>query len=320
MNGERRREGQLPARRVRIGAEHGERHGANENPGDECRGPSQRRVQARSIQAQARPNARIGGVRTSAYGLAKPGDRQERAPGRELTRASIRGAVERPDGRDRDRERRLPRRVEDVRLQRAGSEHERPADDGGAPRMIPPRDRAPREAGEHEMQRQRRQEERAGTRAEDAEHEGREGRVDRRLVAAPPEEARQLAAQHVHRLQPDDGRVGVRLRRVHDRRPAEGDRGNEHEDQRPSALLRSGDAHRQTGTAPWPARASGSVAHVRLRSCAHFTVGGVGGGGAGGVESGVTHEDRSKSMNSSAFSCGVSAEAAHPVGTLLSPE
>jgi len=42
-------------------------------------------------------------------------------------------------------------------------------------------------------------------------------------------------------------------------------------------------------------------------------------GGCGAMSSGITHEDRSKSMNSSAFSCGDNMPDAQPVGTTCCP-
>src|SRR5262245_3540379 len=40
----------------------------------------------------------------------------------------------------------------------------------------------------------------------------------------------------------------------------------------------------------------------------------------GGLSSGITHDDRSKSMNSSAFSCGVSVVVVQPLGNGDLPE
>ena len=40
----------------------------------------------------------------------------------------------------------------------------------------------------------------------------------------------------------------------------------------------------------------------------------------GGLSSGITQEDRSKSMNSSAFSCGVSSVVTQPLGNGCLPE
>jgi hypothetical protein len=43
-------------------------------------------------------------------------------------------------------------------------------------------------------------------------------------------------------------------------------------------------------------------------------------GVVGGLSSGITQDDRSKSMNSSAFSCGVNSVVTQPVGNGCFPE
>ena len=74
---------------------------------------------------------------------------EERPSGRErASRLRVRGAIERPQRGDRDRQRRLPRRVEDVRLKGARRDDERKDRERGARGIDSPRQGAPRERRE----------------------------------------------------------------------------------------------------------------------------------------------------------------------------
>jgi hypothetical protein len=92
-----------------------------------------------------------------------------------------------------------------------------------------------RQADEEQMPEQRHGHERQRGRAGEREAGRDEHRVERRLVAGPPQEPRPLAAQDVHRLKSHDRGIGVHAAGVDQRGQPRDDRGHEQGQQRHAA-------------------------------------------------------------------------------------